>query len=193
MKNESQIKKELVSDKKLKYPIRFVEFEQEEYETLKKLILWIHRQNKEDKILILGRTNQIINRCFLEPELKDSVGTKIEFRGLKDLEMDGMTIHKSKGLTYDQVILIGLSNAWPRENVSSYWFTNVLKEKKETEKILYPEERRLFYVALTRTKNYVYLLVNKDQTKNSPFINEIKNIMKEYEKSKSSTQPKNIN
>ena len=194
MKNESQIKKELVSDKNLKYPIRFIEFEQEEeYETLKRLILWIHYQNKEDKILILGRTNQIINRCFLEPELKDSVGTKIEFRGLKDLEMNGMTIHKSKGLTYDQVILIGLSNNWPRENANSYWFTNVLKEKNETEKILYPEERRLFYVALTRTKNYVYLLVNKDQTKNSPFISEIKSIMKEQEKNKASTQPKIVN
>ena len=104
-----------------------------------------------------------------------------------------MTIHKSKGLTYDQVILIGLSNNWPRENATSYWFTNVLKEKNETEKILYPEERRLFYVALTRTKNYVYLLVNKDQTKNSPFISEIKSIMKEQEKNKASTQPKIVN
>lgn len=44
-------------------------------------------------------------------------------------------------------------------------------------KIAFAEERRLFYVALTRTKNNVYLLVNKNITKRSPFINEIYNII----------------
>ena len=36
--------------------------------------------------------------------------------------------------------------------------------------LLYEEERRLFYVALTRTKNYIYILVNK---KISPFVKEL--------------------
>jgi len=41
------------------------------------------------------------------------------------------------------------------------------------DKYPYSEERRLFYVALTRTKNYVYLMV---PIKNeSIFIKEIKN------------------
>ena len=39
----------------------------------------------------------------------------------------------------------------------------------------YNEERRLFYVALTRTKNYVYLLVPEKNP--SVFIEEIENIM----------------
>lgn len=44
---------------------------------------------------------------------------------------------------------------------------------------MYPfeEERRLFYVALTRTKNYVYLLVDKNNE--SVFVKELK---KDYKK-----------
>ena len=41
--------------------------------------------------------------------------------------------------------------------------------------IEYPEERRLFYVAMTRTKNELYIMspsVNKDK---SDFIKEIEN------------------
>ena len=37
----------------------------------------------------------------------------------------------------------------------------------------YAEERRLFYVALTRTKNRVYIVVPK--SKPSPFVIELKN------------------
>ena len=52
---------------------------------------------------------------------------------------------------------------------------NLLRNTKET----YPfsEERRLFYVALTRTKNYVYLI--SDRSKPSYFIREI---VRDYEK-----------
>ncbi|NCU32060.1 MAG: hypothetical protein EOM23_03775 [Candidatus Moranbacteria bacterium] len=39
------------------------------------------------------------------------------------------------------------------------------------EPIDYPEERRLFYVALTRTKNKIYILV--PMTKASPFALEL--------------------
>ena len=43
--------------------------------------------------------------------------------------------------------------------------------------ILHEEERRLFYVALTRTKNKIYILINK---KISPFVNELINDYPEY-------------
>lgn len=42
---------------------------------------------------------------------------------------------------------------------------------KNYDKYPYEEERRLFYVALTRTKNTVYLLVDKDNK--SIFVKEI--------------------
>ena len=46
------------------------------------------------------------------------------------------------------------------------------------EKYLYEEERRLFYVALTRTKNNVYLLVDRDNP--SIFVKEIIRNSKKY-------------
>ena len=49
--------------------------------------------------------------------------------------------------------------------------TNLISH--ENENLKFSEERRLFYVALTRSKNNVYLLVNKN--KPSQFIKEIIN------------------
>ena len=180
MKNNTQIKKKLISEKDILNPIQFILFEPlTEYQVLKKLILNIHNQNKDHNILILGRTNAIVDACFLEPEFKDELGTKVKFIGYEDIEIDAMTIHKSKGLTADEVIIIGLNRNFPKNNNSDFWMLNLFKEKLVEEDIAFAEERRLFYVALTRTKNRVYLLVNKDPKSRSCFVNEIYNIIKE--------------
>ena len=94
-----------------------------------------------------------------------------------------MTIHKSKGLTADEVIVIGLDSSFPRSYTGLFWMENLFKNKLQEEKIPFAEERRLFYVALTRTKNYVYLLTNNDSNNRSPFINEIYSIVKENKQS----------
>lgn len=178
MKNKKQIRKDLISLKHLYKPIRFILFESNyEYDTLKDLIKKIHRKNKNHEITILGRTNKIINRCFLDDDLKDGIGTRIEFVGLEDLILDGMTIHKAKGISSDEVILIGLDDNFPKSNQSLFWLKALFFDFPEEEEIPYAEERRLFYVALTRTKNYVYLLVNKDPKKRSSFINELYNLI----------------
>ncbi len=178
MKNDSQIKKELISNKHIESPIKYAVFEKgKEYETLKELILHIHKENPTHHILILGRTNRIINNCFLDPELLDDIDTKITFVGYEDILIDGMTMHKSKGLTSDEVILIGLNNYFPSNGYETYWMNKLFQSKLLEEKIPYAEERRLFYVALTRTKNYVYLLLNENKEERSPFINEIENII----------------
>lgn len=185
MRNESQIKKELVSDKHEKYPIRFVTFKKvnnydnSEYLKLKELILKIHEVNPNDKILVLGRTNNVINKCFNEVDLKDDIGSKIEFVGYEDIFIDGMTMHKSKGLTYDQVIVIGLNKNFPSSGYSVFWLESLFKNEMIDEGIPFAEERRLFYVALTRTKNKVFLLVNEDMNDRSIFLNEIYQIIKE--------------
>lgn len=180
MKNEDQIKKELSSNKNLMNPIKIEYFEgTEEYKILKEVIKKIHKKNKDDNILVLGRYNKNIEDCFKDPELKDEIGTKIEFVGYEDIKIDGMTIHKSKGLTADQVIVLGLDNNFPNDNNNYFWLKYLFKSFPEEEKIPFAEERRLFYVALTRTRNYVYLLVNKNKNKQSLFINEIKKIIEE--------------
>lgn len=84
-----------------------------------------------------------------------------------------LTIHRSKGLEANNVILVNsdsIPNTIRNEDILKY----VLKEK---DYVLYEEERRLFYVALTRTKNRVYIMVNK---KVSPFVKELIRDYKNY-------------
>ena len=178
MKNTDQISKQLLSTKENPSPIKFVFFEEgKEYQKLKELILAIHKNNKNSHILILGRTNKIIDTMYEEPELIDDIETKVKYQGYDDIDIDGMTIHKSKGLTSDEVIIIGLDSRFPKPYYGDFWLKEIYKNNWYEEKIPFAEERRLFYVALTRTKNNVYLLVNKDADNRSPFINEIYNIM----------------
>lgn len=178
MRNDDQIKKELISEKSISTPIKFVSFEEdEEYQTLKRLILKIHKTNPTHNIMILGRTNKVIDECYNDPQLKDDIGTKITYIGYEDIDIDGMTIHKAKGLTADEVIIIGLDNFFPKNQLGVFWLESLFKDKPQKEQIPFAEERRLFYVALTRTKNYVYLLTDKNPSHRSPFINELYNII----------------
>ncbi len=180
MKNEDQIKKELISNKTITNPIKFISFkDDEEIDTLKGLIRSIHKTKPDHNIMVLARTNKMIENCYNDPELKDDIGTKIKYIGYEDIDIDGMTIHKSKGLTTDEVIVIGLDASFPRNHTGIFWLESLFRNKKEDEKIPFAEERRLFYVALTRTKNYVYLLANNDPNHRSPFVNEIYKIIKE--------------
>ena len=177
MRNPDQIKKYLLSNKHINKPIEYIHFDDgQEYETLKDIILNIHKNNPTHNILVLGRTNAIIKRCFDTDYFNDELGTKISFVGYEDIDLEGMTIHKSKGLTFDEVILIGLNKNFPSSDKEIYWITSLFRYPTINERIPYAEERRLFYVALTRTKNKVYLLVNKDEDKQSVFIREIKEI-----------------
>ena len=187
MRNETQIKKDLYSNKNLSNPIRFEVYDDEienEYQALKRLIVKIHTEKPTHKIMILARTNAMINRCFNEIDLKDDIGTKITFLGYEDIDIDGMTIHKSKGLTCDEVIVIGLNKTFPSEEHTKFWLENLFKQPLVEESIPYAEERRIFYVALTRTKNYVYLLVNKNAKYRSPFVDELAYIVDEVETEK---------
>ena len=195
MKNKSQIEKDLISKKHILDPIKFVEYDSsneiaeydyngekfygyQEYKCLEDLILKIHKENPEHNILVLGRTNKIINKAFKDSSFKDDLDTKITFVGHEDIDLEGMTMHKSKGLTFDEVIIIGLNKYFPNIDHSSYWLINLFRNPLLDEMIPFAEERRLFYVALTRTKNNVYLIIDKNAYNRSPFVEEIKNIIK---------------
>lgn len=182
MKNEDQIKKQLISDKTLKNPIVFKLFDTgNEILALKNLIKKIHENNPDHNILILARANKTINDIFNDQDFVDDLGTKVKFMNYDDLTIDAMTIHKSKGLTADQVIIIGLNQSFPSNGYYKFWMINLFSNKIEQENIDFAEERRVFYVALTRTKNYVYLLVNQNPKNRSPFISELYNMIKEID------------
>ena len=176
MKNKQQIKKQLYSEKQLTNPIKILK-----YNNIKKIFLEIIKElskNKEQKILVLGRNNNDISMLLNENIIiKDN---KIIIKNYEFLDITYMTVHKSKGLESDNVILINLTN-------KITGFPSQIKEEKLTRLVTktndrypYSEERRLFYVALTRTKNYVYLLT--PQKSPSIFIEELEKIIHSLEK-----------
>lgn len=81
------------------------------------------------------------------------------------------TIHSSKGLEYEQVYIIDVCDG--------VFPSQLIKKKSSTEeKKDYEEERRLFYVGMTRAKNELSLFNYGDRS--SCFINEI--IPEEFKK-----------
>ncbi|MGE7683911.1 UvrD-helicase domain-containing protein [Peribacillus simplex] len=91
-----------------------------------------------------------------------------------------LTIHKSKGLSFENVFLIGLyENGLPSKRAIKK--PNKTELKKHVEQADPPstieEERRLMYVAVTRPKKNLYITlpktINDKPVKSSVFINEI--------------------
>lgn len=194
MKNPDQTRKELKSSKSLKYPIKLVNFDNDFDEILKfeLIIKNIINQSafKNKKILILGRNNKDIfnllknfnveneygKRKFEilgdEDKLRRNKFVKIVYRESPDVNIEYRTVHQSKGLECDNVILINLKNwkaGFPNKMVDDPVLNFV---KRNGDSFSYAEERRLFYVALTRTKNNVYLL--SPYFKSSVFVQELK-------------------
>jgi len=82
-------------------------------------------------------------------------------RTYPELEIEYYTVHSSKGKQADYVIIIGLTSekySFPSQIEDDPVLNLVLSNK---ESIPNAEERRLFYVALTRAKKHVYLLANR--------------------------------
>ena len=88
--------------------------------------------------------------------------------------MKYLTAHKSKGLEADYVIIVGLetgTHGFPCQ-IEDDPLLNLVLAKKEV--FPHAEERRLFYVAMTRAKKHAYLVVSKLYSVSS-FVSEIEN------------------
>lgn len=98
--------------------------------------------------LLANQENDL--RAFL-PHLESLHETIAETPGNADSNLVLSTIHSSKGLEYDRVYMIDMldgilpSGPAPKKNAT------------DTEISLYEEERRLYYVAMTRAKNELYI------------------------------------
>jgi len=169
MKNKRQIYKKLKSNKKLNRPISIIYYDniKEEFYNLINYIA----NNCSKNILVLGRNNNDIN-MLVDDNYFCVDGENIILFDNKDIKIRYLTVHKSKGLEEENVIIINLIdriNGFPNKIVNDKVLRFVSNNK---EKYPYSEERRLFYVALTRTKNSVFLLVPKKCE--SIFITELK-------------------
>ena len=186
-KNTSQIRKALISPKRIKDPIIIQSYtenvDKKKYEgkggkffllgeTVEKIIREILSENPKSSILLLGRYgfdgfNLTKSSDFIYWEKTGNVTSKT----FSNVELEFMTAHRAKGLGYDNVIIINAVDAlygFPTQIQEDPVLKYVIKSDYAIE---YAEERRLFYVALTRTKNRVYIVT--PQQRPSPFVREL--------------------
>lgn len=159
MKNKRQIPKKLVSKLKEKNPIKIVYSNNLKYD----ISNIIKKENKNT--LILGRNNSDINLILSEQIYISDNKLKLKNSSIK---IKFLTIHKSKGLEEDNVIIVNLIDS--PNSLPSLHDQDEVMDLIPLEPMI-DEERRLFYVALTRTKKFVYLFTEKE--KESIFIQEL--------------------
>lgn len=175
--NPSQIRKSLISPKQIKKPIVIVTYSddykenkvpgkkgvnEEKARLLEETIGWVIKTIKKpnSSILIIGRYN--FDASNLGRTSYFTYSDK-EFKSNKypNLNLSFLTAHSSKGLTYDNVIIINAANevyGFPAQIENDPVLNLVINNDRSYE---FAEERRLFYVALTRTRNRVFILAPK--------------------------------
>ena len=186
-KNDSQLKKALVSPKHIQDPVVIESYTEDvnrtqtkgkggKYymigKTVEDIVATILEENPKSSILLLGRYgfdayNLSRSADFIYDEKTGGVKSK-KFPGVR---LEFMTVHRAKGLVFDNVIIVNARN-------ELYGFPSQIQEDpvlkfvvKDDHSIEYAEERRLFYVALTRTKNRVYIVTPEQHP--SKFVTEL--------------------
>lgn len=119
-------------------------------------------------ILLLGRYNYDAMSVGFSGKI-DMKETRIMVN-INGRDLPFLSVHSAKGLEADNVILVNC-------NQGAYGFPSLIEDDPILDFVLsksegYPfaEERRLFYVAMTRAKKRMYILY--DQKRPSPFISE---------------------
>ena len=177
-KNNSQIQKQLIATKRLPNPVILTEFDDShkpDYamaEAAEKTIgLILNEYGEDTSILLVGRYNYDIYKLCRTERFTDLPGNHIKSEKYSKANITFMTAHSVKGLGFDNVILLNMYEG-------KFGFPCQLEDdpimklvRFEDTSIPFAEERRLFYVALTRTKNRVYILT--PQKKPSRFLIEL--------------------
>lgn len=118
----------------------------------------------------------LIGRYRLENmrDLKD-IDIKALMAEFPLLDVKYQTAHASKGLEANYVLLLGLEKgSFPSAKENDELIDLLLPEQ---EPYLFAEERRLFYVAVTRARHYVFMIFDSQNT--SAFVEEISRMGKQ--------------
>ena len=166
-KNPTQIRKKLLSCKTNKMPIILVPYlnKKQSFKILLNNLL-----DKTDDIMILSR-----NSNDIYDYLDNDMNLKNDYIEYKNFTIKFLTVHKSKGLEAKFTIILNCNNdilGFPNKIENN----KILGKLFPNEKMPFAEERRLFYVALTRCKETTYIMYNKNNP--SIFIKELKRIIK---------------
>lgn len=192
-KNSEQIKKELISPKHIDNPVFVMTYDDNSIkydengkrigrefhmaEAIEKAIDHIVNNSKNRdgiKILLIGRYNFEAEKLSRTNKFIDNKNGTITSLKYPKVKLDFLTAHSSKGLGYDNVIIINAIDAvfgFPSKIETDPIMKLVIYNNSE--EIEYAEERRLFYVAMTRTKNRVYIIA--PETHPSQFVMELVN------------------
>lgn len=170
MKNDSQFKKSLKSDSSIEKPVKIVY--DDEPDSIYNLINNLSKDS--ERVFILGRHNGDIDDFIFGTDLskkskKEYIQITNDYGTINNVEY--RTIHKAKGLEADYVVLINVFNqqvGFPNKLYPPY-FMNLMHDWDYNKKL--EEERRLFYVAITRAKKGVYIFTR--DYKQSEYIDEL--------------------
>ena len=163
LQNPSQIEKQVITASQTDEPaisVRHYERRQHDAALKETLDELAQAATKETSVLLLGRYH------FLKPK-----GLAAQSRSHPNLSIRFMTVHASKGLEADHVIVLRAESdkiGFPSEIVDDPLLDLVLPKP---EKFEHAEERRLFYVALTRARHTVTILADRDRP--SVFVREL--------------------
>jgi len=184
LKNPNQIEKSLKSNKKSdKKPFTIHKYSDVErngkfaFSALNNALSEISETEEENKcsVLLLARYDferKILDTQFIEKRYnRQENNYNYIFKENPNLQINFLTAHKSKGLEADYVVVLNGNSGtygFPSE-IADDPLLNFLLSKADQ----FPngEERRLFYVALTRAKKHIHLLSSREYA--SKFITEI--------------------
>lgn len=169
-KNAAQIHKQLISPKHLKDPIVVHPFDDsyKPMQALARAVLEmigkiVAEYGEQSSVLLIGRYNYDMYKLFRTGLFEERPGNRVYCPQYPKVPLSFMTAHSAKGLGYDNVILVNMFEG-------KFGFPCQLEDDPimklvtyEDRSVPFAEERRLFYVALTRTKNRVYIAAPKQR------------------------------
>jgi len=175
LKNPNQTRKELkgagLFNKSTKYKIVYSDDKDDTLALKQVFDDLISNHSKEKKIFILGRYSFDIDRLKNKQSFFQINKTTGYIEYQIKIKAQFLTVHKAKGLEADIVIVINCNSGkhgFPSE-MSDDTVLNLLLS--ESDQFANGEERRLFYVAMTRAKeNVVFIADSSDKSK---FITEL--------------------
>lgn len=181
MQNHTQIRKQIQSQKEdALEPVVEISGDSERLD-LEVLTHYFESLPRDSSILLLGRF-QIDRLRLLHCTQFKLTSDGIEFHARPDLKIRFLTVHQSKGLEADYVIILNNRKAklgFPAHVKDPPLKAELIRIAGELklDQISENEERRLFYVALTRAKKQVILLTIDG--KESSFIKELRRKFRE--------------
>jgi len=160
-KNPAQLSKKLIANHSTGKPVIHIKpgREPDLRETFKQIDKKRKRKSRAS-VLVLGRYN------FVEPSKLRAIADSHSM-----LDVEFLTVHKAKGLEADFVVILDANSGtygFPSE-IASDELIDLVAPSDVSYK--YAEERRVFYVALTRARQSVYVCC--DESKPSSFVDEL--------------------